>query len=294
MPEQPNINPVLNERWFKWASRWVTYRPILQKIALAGTIMLEAILLVYSGYVWVDYLIVNRNREKLLYQELSQSINYGELHPLMAPKPISVIIVQTMPAGGRGGSYDVIAKLANPNSKWLATVSYQFAVSGENGPLSQTYILNDEEKYIIGDSLATSSGAAAEIIITAVKWQRLREWNKFNERKPNFAVSDVKFTPLTSRKGGEPIVNRVSFNITNESSYNFWSVGLKVIPLKGELAVAARATTIEQVRSQEKRFVSLNIYNVSASFVDSVLVVPEVNVADPDVFMSVEGKPINF
>lgn len=294
MSEQPNVNPVLNESWFKWASRWVRYRPILQKIALVSAIIVEAVLILYSSYGWLDYFVISRNRENLLYQELSRPLDFREINQTRSPKPVAILSALTLPGGGLGGSYDVLAKLSNPNQNWLASVSYQFVVDGEKGPASEILMLNDDEKYIIGAGLASSPSASAELIINSVNWQRLREWAKFNERKPRLSISDVKFAPVIQRGGEVSPLGRVSFTVTNESSYNFWSIGFKIILLRGDRPVAARFMTLEQVRSTEQRPVSLNIYNIANSAVDHVLVVPEVNITDPGVYMSVPGESIGF
>ncbi|OGL87407.1 hypothetical protein A3I40_02465 [Candidatus Uhrbacteria bacterium RIFCSPLOWO2_02_FULL_48_12] len=296
MPEQQNINPVLNERWLKWASWWVNNRPSIQKIWLVAVIATEAILIGYSGYVWLDYLVFGRREEEQLYQDLSRTTDMKSLHQIMAPQPIAVLSADVLPAGGSGGSYDVLAKVANPNTRWVAFISYQFIIGGETAPpsVTETYILNSDERFVIGAGLARSASAKAEMAITNVRWQRLREPARFNERKPSFKVTDVSFAPVAERGGTYGSVSRVSFNVTNESSLNFWSVGFTIVLLQGDKAAAARHTTLDQVRSMEKRSVSLNIYNVQSSAVNKVLVVPEVNVADPDVFMSVPGGPIGF
>lgn len=296
MAEQPNTNPVLNERWLKWASWWVNHRPGIQKIWLVAVIAAEVILVGYSGYVWLDYLVLGRHEEEQLYADLSRTASVEPLHQIMAPKPIAVLAANVLPAGGSGGSYDVLAKLANPNTRWVAFVSYQFIIGGETAPLGQaeTYILNSDEHFVIGAGLARSASAKVEVAITNVRWQRLRESARFNERKPNFKVTDVSFAPVAERGGTYGSVNQVSFKVTNASSLSFWSVGFTIVLLQGDRAVAARYTTLDQVRSTESRSVSLNIYNVQSSAVNKILVVPEINVADPDVFMSVPGGPIGF
>ncbi|KKU48372.1 hypothetical protein A3H10_04470 [Candidatus Uhrbacteria bacterium RIFCSPLOWO2_12_FULL_46_10] len=294
MTEQLSTNPVLSESWFKWASRWVRYRPILQKIALVSVIVIEAVLIIYSSYVWIDYFVISRNREKFMYQELSRPLDLHKINQTLSPKPITILYPLTLPAGGSGGLYDVLAKLANSNQNWLALVSYQFAVNGEKGPASEILLLNDDEKYIIGAGLAPSPSASVEMIINSVNWQRLRERAKFNERKPRFSISDVKFAPVIQKGAPASPIGRVSFTVINESSYNFWSVGFKIILLKGDRPVAARFMTLEQVRSVEQRPASLNIYNIASSAVDHVLVVPEVNITDPGVYMSVPGESIGF
>lgn len=296
MTEQSNTNPVLNERWLKWASWWVNHRPIIQKIWLIAVVAVEAILIIYSGYVWLDYLVLSRKEEEQLYADLSRAADMEPLRQIMAPKPIVVVTTDVLPSGGSGGSYDVLTKLANPNNKWVALVSYQFIIGDEAAQLGEgeTYILNSDERFVIGAGLARSASVKVATLITNVRWQRLREPVRFNELKPNFKISDVSFVAIAERDGTHDSINRVSFRVTNESSLSFWSVGFTVVLLQGDKAVAVRHATMDQVRSMESRSISLNVYNVQSSVVSKILVVPEVNVADPDVFMSVPGDPIGF
>lgn len=294
MVEQPNTNPILNERWLKWASWWVNHRPVIQKIWLVAVIAIEAILIIYSGYVWLDYLVLSRREEEQLYRDLSRAADVESLHQIMAPKPIAVLAVDVLPAGGSSGTYDVLAKLANPNAKWVAYVSYQFIIGDKAGSITETYILNNDERYVIGAGLVPAASAKAEMTITNVRWRRLRELASFNALKPHFNITDISFSPAAERAGAYGTVSRLSFKVTNESGLNFWTVGFTIVMLKNDRAIAVRYTTLEEVRSMETRLVSLNVYNIQSAAVDKVLVEPELNVDDPDVFMSAPGGPINF
>ena len=291
MGEKSNYNPILDERWFKWANWWVNYAPLFKKLALGAAISLEAILLLYSGYFWVDYLVLSRGREARFYEELSQSLSYELINSSRSPQAISVVFSETLPGGGQAGAYDVLAKLSNPNSKHLAFITYQFVVNGEASPPAEAYILNNDERYVIGAGLAKTSSASSELAIKNVRWQRIRELDKFNARKPILEVSEASFTAIGEGDGGA--LGRVSFAVVNKSSYNFWSVGLMTMLMKNDRNIAARFMTLPEMLSLERRPVSFNIYNVGGG-VDKILVVPEVNIADSDIFMTVPGEPIIF
>jgi hypothetical protein len=286
----PNANPVLSERWLRWASRWVRWRPLLARWAAALAVALAVALLGYSAYSWLDYLWLSAGRERQLYQELSRSVDARPLHEARAPQSVRTLAAVVLSASGRAGAYDVLAKLSNPNPQWLADVSYQVVADGVAGPVERTFVLNDEEKFVIGVGLAAAPGAQVEVRLLGVAWQRLREPALFNDQKPRFLVSDPTAAPVS---GGATPLTRVAFTVTNESINSFWSVGFTVIVVSGDRPVAARYTTIEQVRSGERREVSLNLPGTVPAG-SRALVIPEVNVADSTVFMPVSGLPITF
>lgn len=288
-------NPVLNERWLKRASWWVRHHHQLRLTILILTVLVEASLLSYSGYVWFDYLVLGRRRQAALERDLSDAVDMRPLHQALAPQPIAVPTTVVLPGSGAAGAYDVLVKLKNPNPQWVATVTYAFAGDEGLDPAQPVVVLNAEERFVIGVGVARSVSAKPAVTVTNIGWRRLREPARFDDGKPRFVVSDVTFLPAAEagRRDSRLPLSQVRFTVSNESVASFWSVGFTVVLLQGDRPVAARYTTLEQFQSGEQREVSLNLYT-SIPTVTTVLVVPDVNILDPSVFMPLRGGPVGF
>ena len=289
----PTPNPALDDKWLRHATWWVTYRPLLRRAALGGVIVVEAILLVYSGYGWLSAFVLNQSEDQRFYRELTSVQDVTALHQALGPVPLTVNAIVALPGSGSGGAYDVLAKVANKNKEWAAIIEYTFGTATGATP-EQAAVLNNEERFFIGAGRASERDAAPPFTITSISWQRIRDLDHFNVLKPKFVVSDATFTPTSgSVVAGKPAPSQVRFTVTNEGVASYWSVGFTIILMNGDQPVAARYTTLDQVASGDHRDVSLNLYT-SLGSVGTVLVVPDVNVLDPNVFMSVAGRSISF
>lgn len=291
----PNLNPALDERWLKRSLFLASHRALLKQGVLATIIIIEAALVFWSGYHWLDYFVFSQPREAALLEELSRSLDYGVINQTIAPLPLTVETVVILPTQGASGKYDILTKISNPNKAWAAMFEYAFeGVDDSDSETEETFILNDESRFIIGAGAVSSLGAAPNFVLKTVRWQRLHSVERFNSLKPQFTVSDVNFVPATgSLSDNEGLPNQINFIVKNDGPADYWSVGFIVILMRGESPLAARYTTLEQVRSGDSRNVSLNIYGLVGSAA-TVLVVPEVNVLDSSVFMRTGGEPIKF
>lgn len=299
MPDLQNANPILNERWMRWAAFSVAHRDQLKRWGIISTIIVEAIFLTYAGYGLLDHYVLSRDQEAAMFADLTRSVDVRPLHEATMPTPIAISAASVLPGSAQGGGYDVLAKFLNSNKQWAATVTYHFEGGTEASSADrQITLLNDEEKFVIGAGVASGLGAP-NVVLTNVKWKRLRNVEQFERLKPNFKVENVKFIPAESvdsapDSGGSSIVlSRVAFTVTNESISSFWSVGFTVVLLQGDRPVAARSFAIDKVKSGETRDVSLNLFT-SISSVTSVLVVPDVNILDESIFMPADGGSIRF
>lgn len=284
-------NPVLDEKWLKRATWWEKHGRQL-KIAVFGLVVaVEAGLIFFSSYGWLDALWLSRRADAQLIKDLTVWSDVTELHTALAPKPLNIAAAVVLPGSASAGSFDALAKIENPNSEWAATIVYTFVHEGGETAPAATFVLNDDQRFVIGSGVAKSTTLPPVLRLTDIKWQRLIDPEEAAALKPNFLVSDV--TLEAPRRLGAGSVSQVGFTVTNESIYSFWSVGFTVILLQRDNPVAARFVTLDQVRSRKQRDVSLNIFS-SLPTVTEVLVVPEVNILDASVFMPIESGTTTF
>lgn len=281
-------NPVLDESWLRRAQLWVTYREPLRKGLLGLVVVVEASLLIYSGYVWLDYLVLSANREAQLYHDLSRRQLNVVPKQVLEAAPLQVSQPLVLPGSYRDGAYDALVKVVNSNKNWAATVRYRFGEGRER----EVTILNDEERFVMGEGAAAGIGAAVDFRLTDVRWQRLRNVEEVNKRKPSFGVAGVRIVP-GSTLGLGANTQQVQFSVANDSVYDFWSVGFTVVPLQGDAPVIAQYTTVEKFLAGETREVKLNVVATTLN-ATQVLVLPDVNILDAAVFMTAAGEQQRF
>jgi|GEM_PF-1406529 len=285
-----NINPLLDEGWLRRTAFFVKNRDKIRKGLIAIVVVVEAILLIYSGYQWVDYYFLSDQRDYEQEQILTRSSSYIPLHEIMAPDPMGVPSAIVLPGSSKDGRYDVLAKFLNTNPNWVANVHYRFGASTKEETVK---VLNDEGRFVVGAGMAESLGDIPKIMITKVDWTRLREPKIFNDLKPKFVVSDVNFISGSSLPQGEISPSQVEFTITNESVYGFWSVDLTVVVLQGDRPIAGRVLALDSVQSAEQRKVQINLFTTITG-VTEVLVVPTVDVTNSENLIKETGSSNKF
>lgn len=261
---------------------------------LLGTIIfVDSLLLLWSGYGFLDAYVLSARQERAMLAELSQPPQILQLHGAFDPTPLPVPLVVTLPGSAQDGKYDVLVKFLNPNPQWVARV--RFRIIGDVVGAEQTVtLLNDDERFVLTPGIVRSAGSAPRLEVLDTRWERLRDPALFNERKPNFTVSDVTYQPAGDLAGrGTVPVNQVRFTAANESIHGFWAVPFMVILRQGSTELAAQEVTVDAFRSQERRNVALNFFGTIGSGA-TALVIPQVDVSDESVFMTVPGDPISF
>ncbi|PJE75637.1 hypothetical protein COV04_03500 [Candidatus Uhrbacteria bacterium CG10_big_fil_rev_8_21_14_0_10_48_11] len=292
MRDTENVNPVLNDSWFRWAQFWITNHSRFRLMVIGIVVAVEAVVLLYSGYQLLNLYVFSRVADQQVLYALSTSVDTANWHRIISPHPISTSTGTVLAGSGRNGKYDALVKFFNPNPNWVAWVTYQVG-DGSNGS-DTVLVLNNEERFAVSVGAATSPSANLPIRINNIKWQRLHIPDAFNALKPHFVVSGVSFT---SGRGvdsaGLSLPGQVSFTVANESANGFWSTGFTVVLLQGSRAVAAQALALDQLKAGEQRPVTINLYNTILGVTD-VLVVPNVDIVNADNFMRGQADQIRF
>lgn len=290
---QSSQDPVLNEKWLMRAAWWVAHKQQLRNGFAAVVLLVSGIAILYSAYGFGSYFIYGRaNDERMVAQLVQSGVNHAAVQ---LAQPLSIPTVVVLPGSGTPGHYDVLAKVVNPNPNWIADVKVNIATSDQPKGVDQTItMLNNDEQFLIGAGLASSTGSTARASIANITWHRLRNVDDLNSRKPKFNVTAVHFVSSPELNiSGNYTLSQVTFNVENQSIYNFWSVDFTVVVMRGDAPQGAAITTLSKLLSNEKRDVTINFYgNIPTA--TNVLVIPYVNVADDGSFMQIPSKPIQF
>lgn len=183
--------------------------------------------------------------------------------------------------------YDFIAKVENPNDNFFSYISYCFLDGEKELACSGSNILPQEKKYVAILSVETESRVNnLKFVVKSINWQRVDfkkygDWKKYYQERANFVVSDTKFETVKPSDLGLKSSNNLSFNIKNNSSYNYWEVPLLIVLFSGERVVGVNKYTVYEFMSLESKSINLSWSN-SVSSVDKVEIIPELNILSED------------
>ncbi|HAS00027.1 MAG: hypothetical protein US57_C0017G0002 [Candidatus Moranbacteria bacterium GW2011_GWC2_37_73] len=195
-----------------------------------------------------------------------------------------IVIKEVAVALGGNNTYDVVAKIANPNNTLGASVlQYTFILkdAAENVIATKegtTFILPADSKYVPELGLQAENGAVptkVELVVGEIKWEKLNDTGK-----PQIGVYNKNFSESATGNGGE-----ARGVIRNENSYNLNKIFVTII-LRSENGdiIGINKTEKNTVRAKEERdFVLTWPYALTAS-VQNIEVDTESNVFDPQNF----------
>jgi hypothetical protein len=186
---------------------------------------------------------------------------------------------------GGNNSYDVVAKITNPNNiLGTGSFNYTFKLTDEAGSVIATregnnFILPADSKYVAELGLQTDNNAVpanVELVIGSdVKWEQLNTVGK-----PQIGVYNKNFGQILTSVGSQ-----ADGVIRNESGYDLNKISIVVIlrSEKGDI-IGVNKTEKNAVRIKEERDFRLTWpYQLTAP-VQNIEVDPQSNVFDPQNF----------
>lgn len=169
--------------------------------------------------------------------------------------PLEVIWSQAFIAGP--DLYSIAARIRNPNTSFGASsFSYTFYLYDANGVLLKTsagesFIWPGELKYIISGGLALTKAPVKTLL-------KLGEpaWRQVNNFKGiGLTLGNINYGKGTAGSGK---FFSVDFAANNDTPYDLGRVYVAAVVLdKGELPIAAASTVLENLKSKERRSVSI-------------------------------------
>lgn len=185
---------------------------------------------------------------------------------------------------GGNGTYDVLAKVYNPNDAMGAqSFDYTFALKDSNGAILATkkgtnFVLPMDTKYVIDLGVTIPDGttpAVVDFTIANPNWKNLG-----NLEKPQLGVYNKKFDAMPSGVG-----NQASGFLRNESNYDLNKITLVIVLRDGSGKVLGVNTTEKDVvRIKEQRDFSLNWPYKFDGTVQKMEVDAQSNILDPTDF----------
>lgn len=275
----------------KWGYWYITHREQLVK---AATIALFIVCIASWGFslIRLGYLLlVEEPRTQAAVAGLPEDLVHVREH-LRPLEDIQILTVEVLPyADGRADFY---AHVQNPNPEY-AVLSFQYSFAHDGGETQKQtgYLLPGGDMYLYALGIEGASTARnPQLVIdpATLSWKRILGWEARRTAMLDLPVTDVAVNPIAdgSRSG-----SIVSFVLTNNTSYSFWTIDVPVLFLRGSRVAGINAIRLERLQSGERRPVTLQWFDAPQG-ATVVRVVPYVNVFDPAVLQTVRGGTQRF
>jgi len=268
MVEAPTHN--LTDKQLKWSYWYISNKLKIRRYTTLAALALAVLFWLLFGWQSAGFIMNYNNDQYLINKLLFTGSPYADW--LQQARPQGLALSDTQTFLEENGRYDFLASIKNPNSNWLATFDYRFSDGNQAGTYKRGFVMPGEEKYLL--DLGHDEGAS-KLEIANQRWQRVKMSQQIMNTRLLFEVADEKLYAGTA--AGEP--NRVVFLMSNNSAFGFWNVGAQVLLYSGGQLVSLNYIDIKQFRAGERRQVEVD-WNYGLPAIDSIQVIPEVNVFD--------------
>ena len=189
---------------------------------------------------------------------------------------------------------DFIAQVDNVNKEHWAHFSYSFQVGGFESDVKNGFVLPGESKYLIILSQESNSTRLPKLNLSNLSWTRVSkheypDWDQFVSDRMNIDVVNSGFLPAKSSGLSEKInLGLLSFDVENNSPFNYWDVGLSILLYARGQLVAVNAFALNEFESGESRSVKISMPG-AISGVSKIEIIPEIDLTRDDIYMKFKG-----
>lgn len=266
------------------AAYWfVTHKEMLKTISSVFLITVGVIILAINVYLLIFNLGFYGSAYKGYLNSFSAfSADYINFRQYRLPQPLGVNQIFTLPNSNK---YDIIAEISNPSPYWYATFKYRFQLGGDELTDARPgYILPGQSKRLV-DLNVESGNSVSDLIFSDLKW--IKEINYLALAKEKFDVevkNIVLITPSQLGLGDKVQISRVTFDVANNSPFNYANVSLQIYLSSGGQIQAANQIYSGALKTGETKSYQVNFFQPLPKITD-ISIIPEINILDPDSFL---------
>ncbi len=297
----------VSERQLSWGLWFVAHRESLKKLGYGVLIAVAAVSWGYTLWGITDhFLLRGLDLRRAIQRDLATRQNpRAAIIQRQRPKPLEIAEVHLIPNGG--SSFDVAARVVNPNPRWLATIEYQLEVPGAPVEPMRTLLLPGRDRWLVRLNAESKANPSTAVLkLNRTDWDRLSHLDvtdpkRFMDERLNIEIMKSAFVPPRELALGAiapPIpgassgptsttpttVSRATFEVVNRSAYGLRDLELAVFLRRSGGIIAVNRIVLNDLRAGEARAAAATWFH-SLGLVQSVEVIPYVNVFDPRTFI---------
>lgn len=287
----PNVLPKdehMTEKQLRLGYWFVTHKLRMRQALTIALFVVCVGFLFFTAVMLAKLYVFEDAGARALERNLAVSLVSPNAIEAALPKPLVVKPVDVLDAGR--GRFDLLVKVTNPNDGFWVEWDGRFLADAATTTVHAAFLLPGESKEFVELGIENPTrprGARYEM--HAFRWHRLNkheipDYPRFRDTRLDIDIENVQFT-ATPALDGKSAISRVSFSVTNRSSYSYWSARFLVRLFRGTALAAVNAVELQQLATGETRQVEV-VWVQDLAAISKVDVIPEINIFDPHVYMS--------
>ena len=296
MGEQNLLQPEEKDfqTFYKRSLFWIKWRPRLKRIGLGALIVFDFLVVGKTVYSFLDYGVIDFFKERAMIGSIIDGL--GHLHTISqtdAAVSLKASDVQVFKLGTDRA--DFYAALSNPNADWQASFTYAFSYGDTATTEYSGFILPGEQAkplVALAEDVA-SVPKAATLVITNLVWTRVNhhaisDYPEWQADRLAFVEGDVSYN--SSLDFGDTTIGQTQFTISNNGGFGYWDPIFTVVLYRNDKVVGVNTVAIPKFAGGEEKTITVNWLS-DAPQANATLIVPNIDIFDPTVYMPIEGEP---
>lgn len=260
----------------------LNHRSLLRRLGLGLFILVDIIITILFLTNIIKYLAFIPAHNQMISSMSQPVVDYELLQARNQPQDL--LIGNQRVLLSPANKYDFMARISNPNNRWIiSSFRYRFQAGGQSTDWQTGYLANNETKYLFYFGLESSSsssllGENVKVQIDDIIYRRVLDLTKVPD--VNFSITNTKYNTLYVA-GSDDRISQVTADIINDSVYSFWRVGWQIILLAGSDPVGINYTTIDNFDTLDNKKLDLK-WEGRVAGVTQVTIIPDFNILDND------------
>lgn len=248
----------------KRAYWYLTHKELLRKVLVYVLAMSNLTLWIFVVFYLVRFYYLDRQPFAQALSQLGKSqVNYSTFNK--ANQPIAISSIYLQPIKTTGGKYDLLALFKNDNADWVGRVVGRFMVGNKQYIAKSFTVLPKDNVYAIEAGVEPGDGLfKSQFVIDSVQWKRIGNkdvFNRFVREHAGFVLNDIKYRSASQLNLGKQVaVSDVSFEIANNSLYDYWTVDNNVLFMQGSSIVSASVIPLEEFMIGQRRQINFRVF----------------------------------
>ncbi len=287
----PNVLPKdehMTEKQLRFGYWFVTHKLQMRQAVTVMLFVLCVGFLLFTVGMLVKLYLLEDASSRALERSAAQSLVNPNAIKAALPKALTVKPAEVLDGGQ--GRFDTSVRVTNANDDFWAEWDGRFAADGATTTAKTNFILPGETKQFVDlgiDSATRLRNVRYEM--GNLRWHRINrheipDYVRFHDTRINLDIQNVAFTSTPSLDG-KSVISRVSFSVTNRSSYSYWSIRFLVNLFRGTSLTAVNAVDLQQLATGQTRQVEV-VWVQDLAAISKVEVIPEINIFDSQVYMA--------
>lgn len=262
---------------------YVTHKLLLRKVFVYLFIFINLNIWIFAIFFVLKVFVFDQETLAISVKQLgSTAVNYSRFNQSNQPLVPQLSDLKILSSGG--AKNDLLMIVKNNNANWLGRFRGQFSI-GDTEFLAEFFsILPQETKYVLkaGVDFGEKKGTP-QFRFTNIQWQKIANkdlTDRFIKERSDFKISNkVYHSPFDLNLGGKAMVGGVSFDVENNSLFDYWSVNNQILFKRGGEVVAVNNLPVAEFLVGQFRHLDFRVFDGLNGITD-VDVLPQVDIFD--------------